>query len=135
MASDDAGPGDAIVAREVAVPQALVPAGAIDGTTGHTARRRIGAGQVLTELDVVGGPAPLGLVPAGWRAVPIVESPTSGASVGDTVDVASDGVVIAERALVVGHHDDVTLVAVPADRAPLVPLAASSGSITLLRLP
>jgi hypothetical protein len=68
-------------------------------------------------------------------AVPIVESPPSGAAVGDRVRVVADGVVLSADALVVGYHDDVTLVAVPEQVAPILPPAADSGGLALLLEP
>ena len=43
--------------------------------------------------------------------------------------------MVVDDAIVVGAHDSVTLVAVPAEVAPLLPLAASASSVTLLRVP
>jgi hypothetical protein len=51
------------------------------------------------------------------------------------VRVASEGVVIGDEALVVGSHDGATLIALPAEVAALVPLAADSGHLALLRVP
>lgn len=105
-----------------------MPAGAV-------ARRRVSAGFPLAGADVAARPAPLGLVPDGWLAAPLVESPRSGADVGDRVRVVADGVAVAPEALVVGFVGDATLVATPADAAPLVALADASGQVTLLRVP
>ncbi len=137
VARDDAAPGDTIEVDAVEVPAALAPPSAVglDALGERPVRRRIDAGDIVTELDLAPRSGALALVPVTWRAVPVVESPRSDAAVGDRVDVVSDGVVIAADALVVGGHDAVTLVAVPADVAPLLPLAASASSVTLLRVP
>jgi hypothetical protein len=101
------------------------------------ARQHIAEGEVVTIVDVGRGDrsGPLGLAPDGWLAVPIVESPASGAAIGDRVRLAGDGMVIAAEAVIVGHHDDVTLVAVPAGVAPLVAAAAESGGLVVLLAP
>ena len=60
----------------------------------------------------------------------------SGATVGDHVVVASEGVRLADDALIVGHGDGVTIVAVPDDEAPIVAAASSStGGVALLLRP
>jgi hypothetical protein len=122
------------------VPSAIVPEGAVDAEhdgAPYVARQRVLAGEIVTEADI--GPpdvsGPLALVPSGWLAVPIVESPASGAAIGDRVRVVADGVVLSAEALVVGYHDDVTLVAVPEDVAPILPPAVDSGGLALLLKP
>lgn len=117
------------------LPIAVVPKGAITDATDLVARQRIGEGEIVTRLDVVADRGPQAMTPAGWLVVPIIESPNSGASVGDRVQVASDGLVLSSQALVVGRFDDVTMLAVPAREAPLVPAAADAGSLTLLLEP
>ena len=135
-------PGDPIVASMREVPVAMVPDAAIEAPagsdgTGYTARQHLALGEIVTTVDVAGehGDGPLPLLPAGWLAVPIVESPPSGAATGDRVLLASDGLVIAEDALVVGRLDDVTLIGVPAGEAASLPPAADSGALVVLRRP
>ena len=77
----------------------------------------------MAATDLAPTTGPLALVPTGWLAVPVVESPTSGAAVGDRVRVVAQGVVLSEEGLVVGHSPDATLVAVRPDEAPLLPAA------------
>lgn len=131
-------PGEAL-ADAVAVeqwPEALVGAALpSELSAGAVARQHIAAGEPLGRSDVVPAGGPLALVPDGWVAVPVVESPASGAAPGDWVGVVSEGVVIAEEAVVVGSVDQATLIATPADVAPLLPLAADTGRLTLLRIP
>lgn len=121
------------------LPIALVPPAAVDPAIGvgdgAVARQRIGVGEIVTALDVVADRGPQALTPVGWLAVPVVESPPSGAELGDRVRVASDGFVLSATALVVGRFDNVTMLAVPAADAPLLPAAASAGSLTLLLEP
>lgn len=138
VADHDAAPGDPLAMSARDLPVAIVPASALDasGDGRHVARQHVAAGEIVTERDVAPlSRGALALVPAGWLAVPVVESPASGAQVGDRVRIVSDGLVLAGEALVVGFHDDVTLIAVPADVAPMVPLAADSGSLAVLLVP
>lgn len=137
VATRAAEPGDPLVAEVRDLPAAMVPDRALPGALGDdelVARQHLAPGEVVTDADV--RPAgPLALVPAGWVAVAVVESPASGASPGERVQVASDGVLVADEALVVGHTADATLVAVPSGVGPLVPLAATDGRLALLRVP
>jgi len=128
--------GDEIVAVRSEVPVAVVPDGALDESPiGLTARQRIGLGEIVTEDDVMVPDDEGALVPAGWLITPVDESTPSGSELGERVQVASGGYVIADRAVVVGFVEQVTLVALPADIAPLVPAAAESSDVTLLRVP
>jgi hypothetical protein len=140
VATGDVSPGEPIDATVGEVPVAIVPDGAVDPAdagVSRVSRQHVLAGEIVTEADV-GSPdasGPLALVPLGWLAVPIVESPPSGAAVGEQVRVVADGVVLSADALVVGYHDDATLVAVPEQVAPILPPAADSGGLALLLEP
>lgn len=134
VASADVHAGEQIRADDIELPVIAVPAAAVpievrvDDTL---ARQRITAGEIITHADVAGSNA-MSLLPDGWRAVAITESPSTGAQVGDVVDLASDGIVIADGALVIDHVDHALLIGVPAEVAPLVALAAES-RVTVLR--
>jgi hypothetical protein len=131
-------PGDTLEVVERTVPVAVVPDDAIGVTADPrplVVRQHVMVGEIVTNADVAASTGALALVPAGWAAVPIVESPASGASIGDRVQLASGGVLVADRAVVVGVHDDVTLVAVPADVAPMIPAAATTDGIAVLLVP
>ena len=137
VASRPADPGEPLAVERRDVPAAVVPDTAIDpsdAATGLVARQHVDTGEIVTGHDVVGG-GPLPLVPAGWVAVPVVESPSSGATPGERVHLVSEGVVLVADALVADRHGDVTLIAVPADRAPAVPTAAAAGTLAVLRSP
>jgi hypothetical protein len=108
-------------------PIAMIPPGAVSSLeAGVAARHRLGAGEIVVDVDVAATTAPRSLTPHGWLAVAVIEGVASGAIVGDHVVVASEGVRLADDALIVGHRDGVTIVAVPDDEAPMV--AAASGS-------
>jgi hypothetical protein len=138
VASAPADAGDELAAVRRAVPRGLVPDGAAPAdrdVVGATARRPIGANEIVVVDDLDHRPAPLALVPEGWLVVPIVESPASGAAVGERIVVATDGVVLAAEALVVEAGDARTRVAVPAAPAPMVAAAAgpSGPGLVVLR--
>lgn len=139
VASADASPGEPLEITTREVPMAIVPQAALAADQGavYVARQHVLAGEIVTEADVGSTDAsgPLALVPPGWLAVAFVESPASGAKVGDRVRVAADGVVLSAEALVVGRQDDATLVAVPEEVAPVLPAAAESGGLALLLQP
>lgn len=108
-------------------PVAMIPPGAITTLEpGAAARHGLGAGEIVGDLDVAATTAPRSLIPRGWLAVAIVEGVASGATIGDHVVVASEGVRLAGDALIVGHADGVTIVAVPDDEAPMVAAASTS---------
>lgn len=123
VATADIEPGAPVAAERREVPAAMLPVRPAAEIGGAVARQRISAGEIVTVADVVADSGPLALVPPGFLAVPVIESPVSGAAVGDRVQVATDGVVLSADAIVVGHSPDATLVAVPADEAPLLPAA------------
>jgi hypothetical protein len=128
--------GDPVRASRAAVPAALAPRGAVrEPPDGLIARQRIGIGEIVTELDVMAADDGRALAPDGWLVVPVEQQPASGAGTGERVVVVSDGYVLSEDAVVVGAAERATLVAVPADVAPLVPAAAEQGAVTLLRVP
>lgn len=135
VATVDHAPGDPLTVTARDVPTAMLADSAAIDVAGFTARQQISTGEVVDAVDLVAATGPQAMTPAGWLAVPIIESPPSGASIGDRIHIVSDGFVITTDGLVVGQLDDVTLVAVPADVAPSVPAADDAGSLTLLLVP
>jgi hypothetical protein len=116
-------------------PIAMIPPGAVTSLDAEAAaRHRLGVGEILVDVDVAATTAPRSLIPRGWLAVAIAEGVASGAVVGDHVVVASEGIRLAHDALVVGHGDGVTIVAVPDDEAPAVAAASSSPAAVALLL-
>ena len=135
VAAADIEPGASLsgVAQRREIPAPLVPPGAAtDVESGAVARQRIGQGEVLMAHDVGVTGGPQALIPSGWLAVAIAEPVPSGAAVGDQVAVASGGVTLADDAVVVGVAAESVLVAMPADAAPQVAYAASTGDVALL---
>jgi hypothetical protein len=140
VARHDVRPGETIEIDVRDVPLAIVPTAALTTDAAGSAlvaRQDVSAGEIVTSTDVGRGgrDGVSALLPDGWAAVPIVESPSLGAAVGARVQIASDGIVLAPDAIIVGYHDDVTLVAVPADVAPMVGAAAEADGVSVLLLP
>lgn len=140
VAAADVAPGAPLAVSVRRLPVAVVPLGALDPDHDDLpalARQHVTAGEIVTVVDVAPTDlsSPLALVPDGWLAVPIVESVPSGAAVGDRVRIVSGGVVLAAEAVVVGHHEQVTLTAVPSDVAAMIPAAADADGVTLLLVP
>lgn len=137
VARSDIGIGQPIDAEPRRVPSALRPDAAVDDPAGAVARQVIGRGEIVVTADVARRDDELAVVPKGWLVAPVEESPRSGVRPGDRVSVASDGIVVADEAIVVGTVDEgdgaVTLVALPADTAPA--LSTTSARVTLLRRP
>ncbi|MEX0846689.1 MAG: hypothetical protein WD023_02840 [Ilumatobacteraceae bacterium] len=119
------GPGEPLALRAVTVPRAVVPADALAAAPppGAIAAQQVTAGEIVTTVDVAGGPGDL--VPSGWRSVAIaVDERSLAVAVGDRVDIAADGVVLAADGRVVSVGDAAVAVAVPADVAAVVAAAA-----------
>ncbi len=131
----DHAPGDPLDVERRDVPESIVEGDVVERADGVVARQHIGRGEIVHRSDVVAPTGPQAMTPPGWLVVPVVESPPSGAQLGDRARAVADGVVVSHDALVVGHHDDVTLIAVPDAVAPLIPAAADAGRLTLLLVP
>lgn len=134
VAAADIAAGSPIEASSIDLPVVAVPESAAstdEPVAGLVARQRIGKGEIVTVADLGGGD-PLSILPDGWRAVAVSESPASGAQAGDQVDVVSEGVVLAQSGVVIAAFDGFVLVGVTAGVAPLVALANETG-VALLR--
>lgn len=127
--------GDPIRAAPTDRPVAVLPDEPVGyDPSGTVARQTIGAGEVVTLVDVAPNGAPADLIPAGWLAVPVVEASPSWAAVGEHVVVTAGGVIVSDDGVIVADLDGAPLVAVPAAAAPRVALANEAG-VTLLRTP
>lgn len=135
VAAEHIEPGMPLTVESRSVPVALVPEGAIDDAAGLVARQRIGIGEIVADSDVARGASELALVPDGWLAVPVVESTPSGATVGEQLQIVSEGIVVTTDAVMIGRIGDAMLLAVRSDVAAPVAAAAEQGRITLLRVP
>jgi hypothetical protein len=139
VAIGDVAPGAPLVGvverRELPAP--MVPPAALEAVDeAAIARQPVAAGEVIVAHDVAPSGAPQSLIPPGWLAVAVSEPVPAGAGIGDAVSVASGGILLAPDGVVVATaDDDVVLVAVPADEAPHVARAASTGDVALLLKP
>ncbi len=129
-------PGEPIQAHPVDLPVAAIPPGALDDLPdGAQLHQRVGVGEVLTELDVAAARGPAARATTGTVVVALSDPLSRGVVIGLKVQVAADGLVIAESATVVEVDDDVIFVAVDASAAPTVAVAAQQGIASLLYLP
>lgn len=136
VAVRDAAPGEPITAERRDVPTAVVPERpASVEVDAPVARQWVSAGAIVSAADVAPTDEPLALAPSGWLVVPVAERSPSGAAPGERVMVASDGVVLADDAMVVGTHGDAVLVATPERAAPAVAAAGQTAAVTILRRP
>jgi hypothetical protein len=110
-------------------PIEMIPPAAVTSVDVESAaRHRLAAGEIVVDVDVAATTAPQALIPRGWLAVAVVEAVASGATVGEHVVVASEGIRLASDALVVGHREGVTIVAVPDQEAATIAAASNSAS-------
>ena len=125
----------AVVDHPVAVvPERALDPGVLDPAT--VARRHLPAGSTVTDADVGATSAPRTFLGEDEVAVTLTERIASGARPGDPVVVTTDGIVLAERATVVGVVDDRVIVAVDAAVAPMVAAAATGpAGVSLLLAP
>lgn len=148
VATSDIEAGDHVttaVVRPLFVPASLVAATVIvDLPNAAYAKQSIGAGELITSINVAEKSSDISSVPAGWRTVAIT-SPTAlpPMSAGDRVDVIANGIVLVANAVVVsttgqmstsGSMEFITqvVIAVPVDSAPIVATAAALGDATLV---
>jgi|GEM_PF-1186222 len=125
VADRDHESGDALATRAVELPVAAIPAGTVDSVDdGATARRRVGDGEIVVADDLRIGVGPAASAEAGDVVVPVSDPLLATAPVGVRVSVYSEGVVLAERAMIVGVDADVVFVAVAERDAPAVAAAA-----------
>jgi hypothetical protein len=136
VARDAAGPGEGVSARTVQLPVAMLPDGALEEwPPGATLQRRVGAGEVLTDLDVSVGAGPAARAERGTVVVGVPVGSADAAVVGAPVQVAADGLVLADRGTVVDVTDGVVFVAVDRSDGATVAAAAHQGTASLLYLP
>jgi hypothetical protein len=134
VAAADHEPGDPVRTRAVDLPVAAVPDTALTTLDDDAiATRQLVEGAVLTPLDVALQQGPAASAPAGTAVVAVTDP--VGAAVGLPVRVAADGVVLADRATIVGVDGDVAFVAVDERHGPTVAAAAREGLVSLLYLP
>lgn len=136
VADGDHRPGDPVDASLVALPAAMVPRTALTVLAdGARVRQSVPDGGVLTDGDVTAAGGPAAFADPGTVVVGVRDPLAHGASTGVRVRLASDGIVLATDATVVGADDDVIMVAVPESAAPMVAAAAQIGAVSVLFVP
>lgn len=131
VAERDIAAGEPLVAVMRTLPIAAVPADAVIEAPDHrSAVQHIGAGEIVTNADVGGGL--LDALPTGWRAVAVVTDPARvPVDAGDHVAVYADGLVLADDGIVLDVADGTVTVAVPAEAAAAVSVAARNQTAVL----
>lgn len=129
-------PGEPIAATMTDLPVAVIPAGAMtDLPSTARLRQRVAEGAVLVDVDVTAGPGPAAGADADTVVVAVHDELAASLTIGLAVQVAADGLVIADVATIVDLTDDVVYIAVePADAA-MVAAASGADLATLLFLP
>ena len=129
-------PGDPIRVTLEERPVAVLPSAALDIVPADARlHQRVGAGEVLTELDVTTVPGPAARAAAGTVVVGLADPLSRNVAIGSSVRVVADGVVLADVGTVVDLADEIVFVAVEAADGPIVASAAHQGIAALLHLP
>ncbi len=129
----DTGTRLADVTRVRSIPLALAPDFPVaELQPGAVAMHPLGAGEILSAVDVSGTAGARELAPSSSQIVAMIEAVPSGARIGQRGAVAADGVVLTTDAVVVGTFGEATLLAVRNDDAPAVAAAAVESRATLL---
>jgi hypothetical protein len=136
VAEIDHRPGDELRVRSVELPLAALPPRALaEVPDGATLRQRLLEGEVLVAADLAAVPGPAARADVGQAVVGVSDPMAPGAEVGAVVEVVAEGIVLAERGVVVELIDEVVFVAVPAERAPAVAAAAQQRLASLVFVP
>lgn len=136
VARDALTPGGPLLTDEVELPNAAIPRDALaELPEGARLRQHVTIGEVLTTSDVTARPGPAARAPRGTVVVGISDPLAPHTPIGATVQVAADGLLLADEATVVDSIDEVVFVAVDATDGPAVAAAAHQGVATLLHLP
>lgn len=136
VARDALAPGDPILVDDTELPVAVVPRDALAVLpTGARLRQHVADGEVLTIGDLTSRAGPGGRARPGTVVVGISDPLVPHTAIGAPVQVAADGLLLADGATVVDSIDGVVLVAVDAADGPAVAAAAQQGVASVLHLP
>lgn len=129
-------PGDLIDVRSVDLPLAAVPSDALDQLPADARLlQRVAEGEVVTALDVTAQRGPAAGARPGTIVVGLTDPLSRSVTIGLSVRVVADGLVLAANGTVVEVVDDVTFVAVDPADAPAIAAAAQQGLASLLYVP
>ena len=136
VADVELAPGGVVDVIEVDLPTAMIPDGALtEWPTGALLRQRVAAGEVLVDIDLATPPGPAARAAPGTAVVALSDPLSRGVTIGFEVQIAADGLLVAERGTVVDVVDDVVFIAVPQRDAATVAAAAHAGLASLVYLP
>lgn len=132
VATSASAPGEVIDAELRTLPARAVPDDALtEVPDGATARRRVGAGEILVAADITLAIGPAATASTGEVVVTMEYATASDADVGVEIEIYSDGLVLAEQGRIVGVDPGVVHVAVERTAGPNVADAALRRSATL----
>jgi hypothetical protein len=129
VAAADHSPGDMLVAERRTLPRLAIPPAAVDHiTSGATARQQLRRGEVIVDSDVTALSGPAAVADVGQVVVPVSDpllTMASGSlSIGVSVMILSEGIVLASDAHIAAIDGDVIFVAVDVADAASVAAAA-----------
>jgi hypothetical protein len=136
VATADQSPGERLHSRPVDMPLGLLPSDAVESADADSIlRQRVTAGEVVVSADLATPSGPAALAEPGTLVIGVTDMLARNVRIGLEVQIAAEGIVLADRAEVVYLADDVIFVAVEAGSAPMVALAAHDGTASLLFVP
>ncbi|HSL74573.1 MAG TPA: hypothetical protein VK853_08900 [Ilumatobacteraceae bacterium] len=129
-------PGEPIRATLLDRPLAMLPEGALaELPTRARLHQRVSAGEVLTTTDITSTAGPAARAALGTVVVGLSDPLSRNVTIGSSVRVVADGIVLADAGTVVDLAEEIVFVAVDAADGPIVAAAAQQGIATLLHLP
>jgi hypothetical protein len=138
VATIDHLPGDELTAELVEMPLAVVPPDAVgsNAVSGEAiVRQRVARGEVVVAADLTALRGPASLADRGTLVVGITDPLARDIRIGLDVQVVAEGIVLADRARVVGLVDEVVYVAVEARAAATVAAAAHDATAGIVFIP
>lgn len=138
VATIDHLPGDVLKAELVEMPLAVVPPDAVGSNAGSSeaiVRQRVAIGEVVVAADLTALGGPASLADRGTLVVGITDPLARDVRIGLEVQIVAEGIVLADRARVVGLADEVVYVAVEARAAATVAAAAHDASVSIVFIP
>jgi hypothetical protein len=129
-------PGEPIRATLRDRPLAMLPDGALQELpTRARLQQRVGVGEVLTSTDITTAAGPAARAAIGTVVVGVSDPLSRNVTIGSSVRVVADGIVLADTGTVVDLAGEIVFVAIAAADGPIVAAAAQQGIASLLHLP
>jgi hypothetical protein len=125
-------PGEVIDSERRTLPARAAPDGALtEVPDGATARRWVGAGEILVAADITLAVGPAATASSDEVVITMEYATASDADIGVAIEIYSDGLVLAKKGRIVGIDAGVVHVAVERTAGPNVADAALRRSATL----